>query len=349
MPNVAQAAIDAIGAEQPGDWQLKPERHAALLAPSAGALKRILLRPELQQVIEAFNVADQKAGVAQDRYKLFARISAITSFATVVIASVLLLPQPDQISPGLLSDSVVLQCGLLAISFASSLWLNYKRPFDDWMRQRAEAESKRVELFDRVVAASEIPQTGELPLLPLQLEYVRRFQLDVQSAYYKGRGRQHQSAAWHATIWRSVALLIVAIAAIPMIDSLRGGGWLPSVVDASVAILPKPGELAQRLFLSLGLVGGALQGLLASYGLLSQHERNASRYLDTSRNLEDLAGRPLEEARIGAAADDSSRVLTFVALLHQQISSEHREWVALRSIAPELSLDRLKELSLPRL
>jgi hypothetical protein len=42
------------------------------------------------------------------------------------------------------------------------------------------------------------------------------------------------------------------------------------------------------------------------------------------------------------------KVLAFAALVQSQISSEHREWIALRKIAPDLGLDRLMSLRLPR-
>jgi len=48
--------------------------------------------------------------------------------------------------------------------------------------------------------------------------------------------------------------------------------------------------------------------------------------------------------QVGAARE---AVLAFVALVQSQISSEHREWIALRKVAPDLALDRLKSLRLP--
>ena len=39
-------------------------------------------------------------------------------------------------------------------------------------------------------------------------------------------------------------------------------------------------------------------------------------------------------------------LLAFVALVQNQISSEHREWIPLRKVAPDLALDRLKSLRL---
>ncbi len=120
--------------------------------------------------------------------------------------------------------------------------------------------------------------------------------------------------------------------------------------------MPQENEEAQRIFLGLGIIAASLQGLLAAFAVISLDERNAARYRTTAENLDALAGRPLDEARAAAASlkdapekAESAReqVLAFAALVQSQISSEHREWIALRKVAPELALDRLKGLRLP--
>ena len=234
-------------------------------------------------------------------------------------------------------------------SILASLWLGWSKPFEIWMQRRAEAETQRIRYFRRVAETDEAVREGELPLLPLQLEYFRRFQLDVQRLYYDKRGRQHRAAVMRRHIWRGFALLLIVAAGLPVLWTLQGKDWMPaSISPFLVGMLPKT-ELAQRIFLSLGLVGGALQGLLAAYALMSYDERNGARYRDTWQNLEALSTRPLDEARNAAAQGNRERVLVLVALIHEQISSEHREWVSLRAVSPELSLDRLRVLTLPKL
>ena len=213
MESVTQKAIEAVGSKQDKDWKLHPDTHAAELSAAAGPLQRILLKPELGSIIAAFNSSDAQAGGAQTRYKKLAKISAVTSFIAVVIASLLLLfPHTIGDSPSLFTIAAVAQFGLLAVSYLASIWLGYAKPYDDWMHERAKAETRRIELFNTVVAASETPQGNELPTLPLQLEYVRRYQLDVQRAYYKGRGNQHRQAAQRSGLWRIASLIILGIA-----------------------------------------------------------------------------------------------------------------------------------------
>lgn len=221
------------------------------------------------------------------------------------------------------------------------------------MQRRATAETTRIGLFDRVLAAKEDSREGELPLLPLQLEYFRRYQLDVQRAYYRERGRQHGKAARRAWLLRLLALGLVILALFPIVWSLQGKDWLPSSIAELLSELPASTEAAQRLFLGFGLVAAGLQGLLAALALMSLDERNAARYLATSDNLETLADKPLDEARAAAATVGADRegaratVLSFVALVQEQISVEHREWVVLRKVAGDLSLDQLASLRRP--
>lgn len=80
---------------------------------------------------------------------------------------------------------------------------------------------------------------------------------------------------------------------------------------------------------------------------MSYDERNSVRYLETFNNLDDLSARPLDEARNAAAIDDATLVTTFFSLVNDQISMEHREWVMLKRLAPDLSLNRLRTAALP--
>lgn len=351
MHELTAAAIDAIGAEPPSGAKLEPKSHVSTLRNQlkAAPLVRILQRPEFDQLCDAYETADREALAAQTRYKRAARLAAVASFLAILIASVMLLLRPGVLPPMVASTVLGAQFACLVVSILASLWLGWRRPYDSWMQHRAEAETQRIRLFRRIVETDEDVHSGELPVLPLQLEYFRRFQLDVQRIYYNSRGLQHRAAVTRGLIWRGVALVLIVAAALPVLWTLQGKEWLPAAISPWLASMPPQTELAQRAFLCLGLVGGALQGLLAAYALMSYDERNAARYRDTWQNLEALSTRPLDEARNAAVLGQHDRVLAFVALCHEQISSEHREWVSLRSVAPELSLDRLRALTLPKL
>lgn len=349
MSSAAISAEAIVGRQGSMDWDLKPEKHAAILGPEAGPLRRILQRSELQEIMAGYRVADANAKAAQRRYRRLAVTAALTGFAVVALGGVRLLPLDDVLPKSVALSLSILQFALLAVSILSSLALALLKPFDTWMHERAKAETSRIALFKSVLAADEAPSAAELPAWPLKLEYFRRYQLDVQRAYYLGRGAEHARAVKRASTLRVLALLLVGIAGLPLAFSILGLERVPAWMSALLDPLASPEETTQRILLCASVLGGGLQGLLASYSLLSQSERNATRYLDTARNLDDLSARPLEEARAAALAGEAGPVLAFAALVHEQISSEHREWIALRTLVPDLALGKLKAVHLPNL
>ena len=356
MQSVTQQAMNLVGNDQPTDWELAPEKHAAALGAGAEPLKEILLKPDIGKIITDFRVADRAAGRAQKTYKRLARLAAWTGFAAALIGSVVLMfayLHPPGIA---LTAAAAAQALLLLVSLGTSLLIGSRQPFEAWMLKRAEAENARIALFDRVMSEHAPTTLGAVPLLALQLEYFRRYLLDVERLYYSERGEQHAAAARAAWWWRLLAFALIALAAFPLIWAIQGASWLPSMVADLAAQLPEKTEEAQRIFLGLGVIAASLQGLLAAFAVMSLDERNAARYRTTADNLDALAGSPLEEARAAAATPTSEgeearrgrdQVLGFVALVENQISSEHREWIALRKLAPDLALERLKSLRLP--
>lgn len=350
MLTATDAAKAAIGADAPRDWSLKPSEHVRALGPEAGALARVLKRSGLEEFVDTFESADREADKARDRYKGLAGWSAGLSFVAVLLAAAVLLGSSRAIGLGIdLRWLAVVQGAALVVSFVLSFVLAWTRPFDAWMRQRGMAEHQRILFFTRVCEATEPTREDELALLPLQLEYFRRYQLDVQRKYYRERGAEHRRAQRRATALRIVAVLLVVAAALPIAGHMLGTGWPEWLERLGLSTWSRDLDVQQRFFLALSTSGAALQGLLAALALINQDERNAARYAATHENLEALAGRPLDEARSAAAAGDASDVQALVALVQEQISSEHREWVDLRAVAPSLSLRRLREMSLPRL
>jgi hypothetical protein len=349
MHALSKAAIEAVGPDQPTDWELRPDKHSAALKDAAAAapLASLLQSPDLVPIVNRYVSCNRASMLAQAAYKRWAQLSAVASLLAVAIASVMLLPRVGGINDATVTFAAVLQFLLLAVSFLASLWLGWRRPYDTWMRKRADAETARIQLFRQVTMAEVSEQGGGLPILPLQLEYFRRFHLDIQRLYYRQRGDQHFRAVRRRFVWRCMALMLIVLATVPIVWTVQEKDWIPAWLGGWLSLLPPKDEFAQRLFLCFGLIGGALQGYLAAYAMMSNDERNSARYRETRDNLDDLAARPLDEARLAAAAGDRSRVYAFYALVEEQVSSEHREWTAIRQLVPDLSLDRLRELRLP--
>jgi hypothetical protein len=343
-------AIVAIGIDAPADLALMPKEHAASLPSQAGALRRVLERPTLKETIDAFEVADREAKRSQKQYKLLAGGSAMFSFVAIVLAAGVLLLSARIIDTQINLRWVAgLQGLFLVLSFTLSLIVTGWRPFEKWMEARATAEWNRILFFKRVTDANEVAASGELHLLPLQLEYFRRYQLDVQMKYYKDRGAEHAKAVRRSIILRWVSTCILILAGAPIVASLMGvdvAQWLGGV---GFGVWAQDLDVQERLFVSLSTVGAALQGWLAALGLMNQDQRNASRYGATARNLETLSGRSLADARVAAAKGELKNVRAFIDLIQEQVSSEHREWVDLRTLTANSSLESMKDVGLIRL
>ena len=173
------------------------------------------------------------------------------------------------------------------------------------------AETMRLEYF-RLVATMKSGMGGvsskdEPPIELLQFEYFRRFQLDVQLAYYAGRGNQHREESSKSVRLGSYAALAT------MLGSGLGAGF--------GAVLPELTFIAV-----LGVVGAALASLAANREALSQDRRNAERYQRTLFALEEIS-KDLDRVRRAAAAGESDAVEKFVDAVNDELSLEHRQWL----------------------
>jgi hypothetical protein len=349
MANVAEAARRALGDGVSTDFQLAPEQHAKSLPADAAPLRAVLEQKELKQIIHAFRTYDAEAAAAQRAYKREAKAAALAAFAAVAFGTVIILPGAPVIPAHIILAAAIAQTVLMAISLALSIKVGAARNFENWMEKRGQAENKRLELFAAVLDAEERTPSQPIPLLPLQLEYIRRYLLDEERVYYRKRGNQHRQASRSARNWRVAALLVLLASSLPALWALFEGGLPPAITHIFEGSTEAASIIAQRFFVGLGFLASGLQLLLASYAVISLNDRNAARYLATADNLDALSETPLADARAAAERGDKSAALAFLALLSQEISAEHREWIALRKIAPDLSLDRLATLRLPRL
>ena len=199
-----------------------------------------------------------------------------------------------------------------------------------WVSARAAAEALRKQYFETVVGIVD-STISEITVLLLAFEYFRRYQMDVQIAFYKRRAEDHRRDAAKLL---SVSALSVALAAasvaIAAILSGRNPAWV------SIA--------------ALGTVATALASFAATKESVDQNRQNAERYTNTCDALHLLKGK-LDSVRAAAAADAREPVTVFVAAVHQQIMAEHQQWLsAAQSIQPAIdklqeALDKLKQRS----
>ena len=179
------------------------------------------------------------------------------------------------------------------------------RLLEDWMTARARAETKRLSYFSYVVNSSVQPLDLHLELL--KLEYFRRYQLDLQLAYYKTRRSGHRNSAERTLSISAGSVLVAAIAS--------GAAGVLGALRSEWAALG-----------SLAVFGAALQAFAASRESINQDRRNAERYENTAQALQGLRER-LDDVRLGIAAGSTSVLGEYVAAVQDQLSLEHRQWL----------------------
>jgi hypothetical protein len=348
MSNITERAVAAIGRDgQDADWQLRPNEHAEGLPPDARALKRVLESEELKRLIAQFREADAAAIKAQANYKKIGSWGLWAATIATIVGAFFLLPAEPWLNDLTRTVFSVVQLCLLGIAFGMARWLAMKKPFNTWMQKRAEAELARVELFNQVVRAGEVVQGDDIPLLPLKLEYFRRYQLDVQQRYYQRRGKQHEDRSWRnnrlLTLSSGITILVLVLGMFSALEFLEAWGLI-----SPDWLVPLPEFLRvpqiNRIMLAMGVIASAFYGLGISLSLMDLDERNASRYQTTAENLEYLTNTNLAEARKAAAANDSQTVYNFVAKIQALISSEHQEWILLSARERALDPDKLRHV-----
>jgi len=319
-------AKEAIGEGRSDDYVLDPENHAASLTPKAPALARILRRSELNVVVELYERKDSEAKEAQTVFRRTANCANWAVFATVCLSAALLVVGP--VTSGAAGKSLLVglgSCGIVSGSLGA-MWLfriREGRLLEKWMTARAGAETARLSYFDKVTGLQDVDNDSLIPLPLLQLEYFRRYQLDVERNYYKNRGRDHAAAASKMLTVSSISVALGSVAT-------GLAGFLGGALDSRWVSIA-----------GVGTIASALSALASGDEAVGQDRRNEERYGRTQEALDSLAGR-LDQVRDSAAADVREPLQEFVAAVHEQISLEHRQWLGTAENT-QASLLRLEE------
>jgi hypothetical protein len=328
MPSNAQGATPdeiwrqsktAVGEDDPNsDWILEPEKHAAALPAESGPLKRVLQRRAITGIMKRYREADRRAGECQKAYKTNgSRAIVLGTIAVVAGGFALYFDERSWIfaSAGHYSFLTLQVLAIAAAAYFAFLW-SRGEPYKKWMEQRSLAESARIALFDTVCGVEdEHSGADEIDLGPLQLEYFRRYQLDVQLRYYEGRADELEATS--RKFLKSGAG-VAAFSALATAAATAFGGIAVLSALAALALLAVP----------------AIAGALGSLQLLHEGKRNAIRYRNTHSHLEAIAGE-LDTVRCKVAAGDRPALLAFVGAVNDQISVEHREWRTLQDKAEQ--------------
>jgi hypothetical protein len=308
----------AIGEWQSEDWRLAPRSQAKLLPAEARQLTEVLVSAELDVIKQSHDLADSDAVAAQIEYKSAGR-RAIWLYSAAAIFGALVLYASTEAAAGSFIATVGAKARipllvLQALSLGGAAYYTYllreNAPFERWMGSRANAELERRRLFEELVAASPLPKKNadEIDLLPLQLEYFRRYHLETQLNYFLERAQHHERAAR---------------------QFVTGGALLALLTTVAVALGGLASDLGQWIA-PVALIGVAVPVLVAANAnlkLLSQDRRNAVRYRNAAGKLREKQ-REITVLRTKARAGEVHDMLNFCTEVCNIISMENSEWLA---------------------
>lgn len=308
-------AIRAIGEGKPDDYVISPTSHAREFSEQAPALAEILSSSAVSASARLYEDEDKDALQAQNEFKRVFDRSNLTVFGTgVFVALFMAVAATSSVLPGWVEKTllVVLSLGgVLCGAFASRDLLTIRKGglLETWMSKRALAETRRLDYFCLVTGSSgKVRSKTESPLENLKLEYFRRFQLDVQRAFYRERAKDHREEARKTLSYSGWAVFGAAIAT-------GSAGVLGAGVHAGLAAIG-----------GLGAIFTGLSSFSSMREAVYQSRRNAERYERTYGILEKLTGR-LDAVRQAISAGRQQALCDFVEAVHEQLSLEHRQWL----------------------
>jgi hypothetical protein len=310
MTEEIKRAEVAIGEHSSDDWQIQPRSFPQQLEADTPALASFLSDSLYVEKAKQFENADKLAVDYQSRFKKRSENMSIgiflgaaaTALLSLIAADPLAAIQPGLTNAGSVNEIVSLIAGVVIFVASGTFIFNSQmisklKLYENWMENRAKAETARLLYFKEAAQNLINEQTGNKMLLHEFCCFFRRYQLQVQQTYYQGRSQQH-------AISLSKTVKIGAIAAV-------------------IA-----GFFDQKLlaFAALGTIGVALTALASRRESINQDERNSMRYQITANILGKVAEKYSSVQKALANGKDPIILLHFVDAVHEQLSLEHRQW-----------------------
>ena len=308
-----------IGENTEKDYVIEPKTHARIYQDKAPELAALLSSTEVQAMAEEYTTYDAKAGLAQKDFKKWSKWANCAIFLTAVFtagllaSSIIFVPKEDY---GIIREIVIgffTVCSIVSSVFAGMCISRIKngKLLENWMGKRAEAENNRIDYFKVITGKIKSLLPANPPLAMFILEYFRRYQMDVQLAFYERRSQDHENLAKKALTMSTAAIAVVAL-----INALAG--YLGSRV-------PMWGAVA-----TLAVIAQAFANKVTNTEAVNQDGRNAERYERTRSILAKLKGK-LDTIREALFNGEADLVAAYIEQVNNEISAEHRQWNEERS------------------
>ena len=352
----AKAAVDALRTAEPR-WQ-RSEEHARLLRADAfsAPLGDILAQSEFAQMSARYETHSDLATKRQQSYQRNAARTAWSGFLAAVTAGVMLYASVTSASgiSGSLLAGVYVICIVIAVG--ASLYLSFGKPHRKWVEARGKAERLRIAYFRQLFFAAPAGHGKETPdLSALKVEFIRAFLLEDQHKWFllKAEAARKKSSMHRA--WRIFAIVLVALASLPMVLSFLAAPWLAkwlatwlpaAVVDPLhvIGVLGDEWRPSAETLAFAGVIGAAIHALLTTLSAAAFSDRNALVYARAAKDLQALTEKDLESAREAAAAGDRTPIEAFWQKLSFVLVAEHVGWSDALTAAQLLTSDNVSPL-----
>lgn len=309
------AAVELIGPDDPIDYRLKPTQFESHFKESAPEFSKLLSNAALVETAKRYETRSAQAKISQTVFKDLSKRATWAVF-TATVAAALLAAYPsldaESIAKGEPLPLVMLLglVSLLAGAYASmSLYrIQGGGYLTRWMNARAGAETERLGYFNRLIQIVTDCHAQQPDIMLSSLELFRRYQLGMQQTYYTNRGGEHRQSMDKTLQLGSVATGLLALAS--------GGAGILGYFQPQFLPLA-----------AVGILGAALATVASRREEINQDERSFERYGRTADTLSHLREKHTEVQR-AVASGDTKVMVVYVNAVHDQLSLEHRQWLA---------------------
>jgi hypothetical protein len=309
MSELIGIARDAIGVGEPeNDWRVTPTAHANSLPAAALPLADVLRSPRPEGLARKYEELNQRAVEARDEFKKTIAKANWAVCCTATLAALLLIAGGLQDQLGEAAKWVIGVIGCLGVvaGFLAIMWISETKQgslSEKWSQERAGAEARRLAYFKSIME-----EVAEQPLDQLlAFEYTRRYLLQNQIDYFRGRGREHEKAA--------SAALKISTRAVFLSSTLTTVAGLLAMWAPQLAVIA-----------GIGVIATAYSALAVSRSALNQDQRNADRYRIAQEQLEERALQ-IGDYRDKVAAGEPGAVQEFYRPIFVTLAADHKRFL----------------------
>ncbi len=323
-------AVDVIGKSDPGLTSLKMADTLKELPDEARPLRALIMSPAAETIVEERIEASKTADKCQKSYKFWGRLAVL---ATLIGASVGIVWVIQDAFTGFKAEGwqwlFFFEAAIALFGVTVTKRLTRGNFHMRWMRARVTSEQTRRQFFDYICLSPQLAdfdtsQRFRVDLLSLQLEYFRRYQLDLQYNYFCLKARTHRRIT---RFFKTYGLLAGSVGLVAM-----GAAFPEQLDDEKVlmffdkeAFLAGVDQIDRIVWLVIAMILPFFQTAMIDLGSLDNNVKNATRYKLMKQHLEGYRGR-LDEVRRAAAAGRADVVAAYITEINDLLSHENAEW-----------------------